>query len=60
MCLSEVQRTALLGAVQVGRPAEDAIALTEARFAAAPACGHCGSTSFGKWGKASGLRRYKV
>ncbi len=57
--LSEVQRAALLEAVRGGKPANEAIALIERRFAAAPACGHCGSTNFGKWGEASGFKRYK-
>lgn len=57
--LSEVQRSALLEAVQGGKPANEAIALIEQRFAAAPACGHCGSTAFGAWGTASGFKRYK-
>ncbi len=57
--LSEVQRAALLEAVRGGKPANEAIALIEQRFAAAPACGHCGSASFGKWGEASGFKRYK-
>ena len=57
--LNEVQRSALLEAVQGGQPANEAIALVEQRFAAAPACGHCGSAAFGRWGEASGFRRYK-
>ena len=57
--LSEVQRTALLQAVQGGSCANEAIAHIEQRFSAAPACGHCGSAAFGSWGTASGLRRYK-
>ena len=57
--LSEVQRTALLEAVHGGGGANEAVALIEQRFSAAPACGHCGSTTFGTWGRASGLRRYK-
>lgn len=56
--LSEVQRAAILEAVQDGQPANEAIALIETRFAAAPACGHCGSMLFGKWGMASGLKRF--
>jgi transposase-like protein len=38
--------------------ANEAIALVEARFAAAPACGDCKSERFGGWGSASGLKRY--
>ena len=56
--LSAVQRAALVEAVQGGQPANEAIALIETRFAAAPACGHCGSTVFGQWGRASGLKRF--
>ena len=57
--LNEVQRAALLDAVRGGQPANEAVALIEQRFAAAPACGHCGSAMFGTWGTASGMRRYK-
>lgn len=57
--LTAVQRAALVEAVAGGKPANEAIALIEARFAAAPACGHCGSTAFGSWGVASGLKRFK-
>jgi transposase-like protein len=42
-----------------GQPANEAIARIEQRFAAAPTCGHCGATRFGKWGMASGFKRYK-
>jgi transposase-like protein len=38
--------------------AGDVVALIEAEFAKAPACGHCGSETFTKWGAATGLRRY--
>lgn len=57
--LTEVQRAAVLAAVTSRGSADEAIALIEARFAAAPACGHCKSEKFGGWGHASGLRRYK-
>ena len=33
--------------------------MIEARFAAAPACGHCRSERIGTWGHVSGLKRYK-
>ena len=56
--LSAVQREALVAALQSKGPAEEVIGLIETRFAAAPACGHCGSERFGSWGRASGLRRY--
>ena len=32
--------------------------MIETRFAAAPACGHCGASDFKPWGSASGLKRY--
>lgn len=57
--LSAVQRAALVEAIRSGKPGNEAIALIETRFAAAPSCGHCGSTTFGKWGKASALKRFK-
>ena len=57
--LSEVQRSALAAALASKNSANDAIAMIEARFAAAPACGHCRSENFGTWGHASDLRRYK-
>jgi transposase-like protein len=57
--LTEVQRAAIMAALRSKSSANDAIALIEARFAAAPACGHCRSERFGAWGHASGLRRYK-
>jgi transposase-like protein len=57
--LTEVQRAALLAALAGKGAANEAVALIETRFAAAPACGHCGSESFGTLGQASGLRRYK-
>lgn len=57
--LTEVQRAALQAALAAKGSANEAVALIETRFAAAPACGHCGSERFGTWGRASGLRRYK-
>ena len=57
--LTEVQRAALTAALAGRGSANEAIALIEMRFAASPACGHCKSESFGTWGQASGLRRYK-
>ena len=57
--LTDVQRTALMAALNSKGSANEAIALIETRFAAAPACGHCKSERFGTWGWASGLRRYK-
>jgi transposase-like protein len=40
-------------------PAGLTLAAIDARFAADPSCPHCGSRKLGKWGYASGLRRYK-
>jgi len=57
--LTEVQRAALQAALAGKGSANEAVALIETRFAAAPACGHCKSESFGPWGRASGMRRYK-
>lgn len=57
--LTEVQRAALAAALAGKGSANEAIALIEVRFSAAPACGHCKSECFGTWGRASGLRRYK-
>lgn len=57
--LTEVQRAALQAALAGKGSANEAVALIEVRFSAAPACGHCKSESFGTWGRASGMRRYK-
>lgn len=57
--LTQVQRTALTAALSGEGSANEAVALIETRFEAAPACGHCHSTSFCSWGRASGMRRYK-
>ncbi|MGH7261966.1 MAG: IS1595 family transposase [Nitrospiraceae bacterium] len=57
--LTEVQRAALVAALSAKGSANEAVALIETSFAAAPCCGHCGSELFGTWGRASGLRRYK-
>lgn len=57
--LSEVQRLALLEALKAKRPAAEALKLIEARFDAAPCCGHCGSHAQQPWGQASNLKRYR-
>lgn len=57
--LSEVQRAALVAALAGKGSANEAVALIETRFAAAPCCGHCKSERFGAWGRANGLKRYK-
>ena len=48
-------------AESAGQAATDcaSIADIEARFAAAPRCPHCASTTPGKWGSANGLKRYR-
>src|SRR5436190_18650938 len=38
--------------------AGDVVALIEAEFAKAPACGHCGSEAFSRWDVATGMKRY--
>jgi transposase-like protein len=57
--LTAAQRGALEAALRSRDPATDVIALIEARFAAAPACGHCRSERIGPWGSAAGLKRYR-
>lgn len=57
--LSEVQRSALLAALNAKGSTNEALALIETRFASEPCCGHCGSKHFGTWGHANALRRYK-
>jgi len=57
--LTAVQRDALAEALGQEGSANDAIAFIETRFEAAPACGHCASESFCRWGHASNMRRYK-
>ena len=57
--LSQTQREALVEALTAKGSDEEVIALIETRFAAAPACGHCGSAEFKLWGSASDLKRYK-
>src|SRR5437763_4336971 len=56
--LTPVQRNALLAALSSPRSAGDVVELIEAEFAKAPACGHCGSEAFSKWGVATGMKRY--
>lgn len=56
--LTEVQRGALVDALSANGSGDEVIALIETRFAAAPACGHCGEVDFKPWGSASGLKRY--
>src|ERR1700693_3613733 len=56
--LTPVQRNDLMAAVASPGCAGDVIALIEAEFAKAPACGHCGSEAFSKWGVATDMKRY--
>lgn len=56
--LSQVQREALVEALTATGLGEEVVALIETRFAAAPACGHCGAADFKSWGSAAGLKRY--
>ena len=57
--LTPIQRAALTTALKSSGAAADVIGLLEAEFDKAPACGHCGSESFARWGAATGMRRYK-
>lgn len=57
--LTPVQRDALTEALGQEGATSEVITLIETRFEAAPACGHCASESFCRWGHASNMRRYK-
>jgi transposase-like protein len=56
--LTPIQRSALTAALKASGSADDVIALLETEFAKAPACGHCGSETFSRWGVATGMKRY--
>jgi transposase-like protein len=56
--LTDVQRLAILAALERETSGPEALALIEVRFASAPVCGHCKATHFSHWGRASGLARY--
>src|SRR5262245_16416432 len=56
--LTSVQRNALMVALSSRRSGDEVIAVIEAEFAKAPACGHCGSEAFSRWGVATGMKRY--
>ena len=57
--LSGEQRAAL-GRALASAPGEpEAVRLIEQAFAAAPRCPHCGAAGLQRWGRASGLRRYR-
>ncbi len=49
----------MTAALKVGRSADDVVVLIEIKFAKAPACGHCESEAFSKWGAATSPERYK-
>jgi transposase-like protein len=57
--LSGEQRTALGQALTSASGEPEAVRLIEGAFAAAPRCPHCGATRLQRWGRASGLRRYR-
>lgn len=57
--LTPIQRAALATALKSSGSASDVVGLLEAEFDKSPACGHCGSESFARWGAATGMRRYK-
>ena len=58
--LTSVQRNALMTALSSRRSAGDVVALIEAEFAKAPACGHCGSDAFNRWGVATGMANLSI
>src|SRR3954452_13401883 len=57
--LSDEQRTALGQALAAASGETEAVRLLEQAFAAAPRCPHCGAARLQRWGRASGLRRYR-
>ena len=57
--LTAGQREALVEAIKRKSSVNDAIALIETRFAAAPRCGHCRSERVATWAKPNPLTRYK-
>ena len=56
--LTAEQRNALMAALSSRGSGGYVVALIEAEFAKAPACGHCGSEAFSRWGAATGMKRY--
>ena len=56
--LTPIQRAALLSALKSNGSVGDVVTLLETEFARAPACGHCGSATFCRWGIATGMKRY--
>ena len=57
--LTTGQREALVEAIKRKSSVNDAIALIETRFTAAPRCGHCRSERVATWAKPNPLTRYK-
>src|SRR3954468_19131219 len=57
--LSGEQQAALGRALASASGEPEAVRLIEAAFAAAPRCPHCRATGLQRWGRASGLRRYR-
>src|ERR671928_1102057 len=57
--LSDEQRTALGRALASASGEPEAVRLLEEAFAAAPRCPRCAAARLQRWGRASGLRRYR-
>src|ERR671928_1666331 len=57
--LSGEQRATLGRALASASGEPEAVRLGEQAFAAAPRCPHCRATGLQRWGRASGLRRYR-
>jgi transposase-like protein len=57
--LSDGQRAVLGRALASASGEPEAVRLLEEAFAAAPRCPHCAATALQRWGRASGLRRYR-
>src|SRR4051794_23146489 len=57
--LSDEQRTALGQALAAASGEPEAARLPGQASAAAPRCPHCGAARLQRWGRASGLRRYR-
>src|SRR3954468_16775455 len=54
------EQRAALGRALASAPGEpEAVRLIEEAFAAAPRCPHCAEAAPRRWGRASGLRRYR-
>jgi transposase-like protein len=55
-----LEQRAALGRALAAVPGEaEAVRLLEEAFATAPCCPHCRATALQRWGRASGLRRYR-